>query len=82
MKAEFIKLIESIGFISNKEVMIVYEYKGFKLYLYDDCYNFYTRDHYEYESGWIWSVLYSDLKPIEKYLKKEFRSIKLKELLR
>ncbi len=69
---EFIKLIESIGFRSNG---VLFVYKNFIISI---------GDIYHFWNGFVWilNYQYSDLKPIEKYFKKELRSIKLKQLLK
>ena len=70
------ELISSIGFtFSCKYFDFRYEYKEFKIDLYDDHYKFYNG------SGCVTYVL-DYLTPLEKEFKKELRSIKLKELLR
>ncbi len=76
MKEEFIKLIESIGF---KYKYGYYNYKEFEIYLYNDSYVLHNGFGFNQER--IISS-YCDLRPIEKYFKKEFRSFKLKLLLR
>ncbi len=70
---EFIKYIESIGF---KEFMFVtYEYKNFKIDAWGFNYEFHHNNLY------IGRFKFNDLTPIEKYFKKELRSIKLKRIL-
>ncbi len=72
-RESFIKLIESIGF--EYKSMGIYYYKEFLIYLKSDYYNFFNG------SEW-YAHYYNDLKPLDKYFKNYFRSIKLKELLR
>ena len=75
---EFKKLIESIGFKSNVFHIYQKDYNGVKSYsinLYNDCYHFF------YGSEWIIDIPLNNLTPIEKYFKRELRSIKLKGLL-
>ena len=74
---EFRKYIESIGFEYNYG--FYYDYKEFRI----DLFNL-TGGHYDFWNGseWIHNIPYNDLKPFEKYFKKELRSIKLKSLLR
>ena len=75
---EFIRYIASIGFKPGKWVDY-YQYKGFRIYLYTNS------NHYSLNSldaAYLGSCDYSDLTPIEKYFKRELRSIKLKKLLR
>ena len=73
-KEEFIKLIESIGFIDDNDD--IYVYKEYAIYLYSD--------HYEFHNGsyFIFNIRINDLKLLNKYFKMEIRSIKLKQLLR
>ncbi len=75
-RKEFIKLIESIGF--KFKLGDVYQYKEFVIELYS-----YDTDSYDFYNGYIWESYDSfGLEPINNYLKKELRSIKLKQLLR
>ena len=67
---EFKKLIESIGFKLNDRFS--YEYKEFRIYLYDNFYNFWNC------SEIIYDIPLNDLTEILKLS----RSIKFKELLR
>ena len=69
-KEEFIKYIESIGFIDNNDEL--YVYKGFGINLYYSYYNFFNG------SEWEFDIPYNDLKPLLKII----RSIKLKQLLK
>jgi hypothetical protein len=70
---EFKKYIKSIGF-ENYTGGNIYDYKGFRIDLYNYFYYFYI--------GSEWSGhYYTDLDPIYKYFKRELRSIKLKALL-
>ncbi len=73
---EFKELIKSIGF-EYIPLYHRYEYKEFSI---DIClgnvYNLYTG------SGWILIIPLNHLNPLNKYFKREMRSIKLKELLR
>ncbi len=73
-KAEFIKLIESIGF---KEVygMYVYTYNGYKLYVQATVYTLAGNSLYITKS-------FNNLEVIHNYFKKEFRTIKLKNILK
>ncbi len=74
-REEFIKFIESIGFVQGS-FPYVYTYKKFRIH-------FQYADGYSLNDGfkWITNILYKDFKIIEKYFKKEIRSIKLKQLL-
>ena len=72
-KEEFKQFIESIGF--EEIIGSYYRYKEFKIDLYKDQYCFHNG------SEWCFYAL-NDLTLLEKYFKKELRSIKLKELLR
>ena len=64
--------IESIGFEFHG---ISYVYKKYKIDLWNDYYNF----HNGYE--WFYGIDLNDLTLLEKYFKKELRSIKLKNIL-
>ena len=66
---EFEKYIKSIGF---KKKLWYYEYKEYKIDLWNEYYDF---------SG-KYDIPFTDLTPLEKVFKKELRSIKVKELLR
>ena len=70
MFIEFRKIIESIGFKFNDNYNY-YEYKKFRIYLYNNYYNFYNG------SEWIRNIDYNDLTP----LKQITRSYKLKKIL-
>ena len=71
---EFIKYIESIGFKYNYGL---YEYKGFRIYLFSFYYSFFNdlKKIQMVES-------YNELRPLENNFKKEIRSFKLKQLLK
>ena len=71
---EFLKYITSIGF-KYHDYDLIYECGDYKVSIWGEYYNIYNG----YE--WIRRNNYNDLNPIEKYLKKELRSIKLKQLL-
>ena len=75
-RESFIKLIESIGF--EYKSMGIYYYKEFRIDLYRLYYDFYNEREFE----WIYDISLNDWTPINKYLKKELRSYKLKALLR
>ncbi len=74
---DFVKLIVSIGFnyrsIYNKNE---YKYNKFRIDVWDDGYDFYNG------SEWFMYVSYNELDIIYNSFKKEFRSIKLKQLLK
>ena len=72
---EFRKLIDSIGFNDNT-VSNYCKYKKYRIDLYNTYYHFYNG------SEWIDNIRYNDLTTIKEHFKKEFRSIKLKTLLR
>ena len=74
IREEFIKYIESIGFEEIDSNYYVYKYCDIDLY--EDIYVF----HNGYE--WFYDIDLNDLTLLEKYFKKELRSIKLKQLLR
>ena len=77
MVKEFIIFIESIGFKRSDGFVFRYDYKEFLIDL--------GNSHCEFYNGseWIkYLSYYDDLETIEKYFKKELRSIKLKQLLR
>ena len=71
---EFKQFIESIGFKFNSH-NIFYEYKEFKIYLRPNYYDLFDG------SIWTYCIKLNDLKPLEKYFKRELRSIKLKKIL-
>ena len=73
---EFIKYIESIGFIqeSNQECNVDfyrYNYKEYRIFLNSDNYDFYNG------SKWIYTIVLNDLSPLIKF----DRSYKLKKIL-
>ena len=70
------ELISSIGFtFSCKYFDFRYEYKEFKIDLYDD--------HYEFYNGSNWNkYALNDLTPLKKEFEREIRSIKLKQILK
>ena len=68
---EFKKYIESIGF---KYFGCYYDYKEYRIDLYEYCYYFYNGSDWDMKN-------IDDLTPFNKYFKQELRSIKLKELL-
>ena len=70
---EFRKIMVSIGFKYNGHRY--YEYKNYQIDLYNNYYNFYNG------LEWFYANTLTDLRPLEKYFKKELRSIKLKQLL-
>ena len=71
-REKFKKYIESIGF---NYFYGYYKYKECEIYFYPYYYDFYN------EQEWSCNIEYNDLTLVEKYLKKELRSIKLKQLL-
>ena len=71
---DFIKYIKSIGFIHSHNT--VYNYENFTIHIYKIYYDFYDGSHSTL------FIQYNDLNLLEKYFKRELRSIKLKELLR
>ena len=73
-REEFKNYIKSIGFEYNDA--IVYDYKKYRIDLYQYIYDFYNG------SEWVYDIDLNDLTLLEKYFKKELRSIKLKQLLR
>ena len=74
-REEFTKYIKSLGFeIING---FLYNYKEFRILLYREFYTCYNGSEMIADC-----IDYNDLSPIEKYLKKELRRIKLKQLLR
>ena len=72
---EFVEFIESIGFKNKSNNGSYYIYKFYRINLYEYIYDFYNGSKWYYYD-------YNDLRSIEKYFKRELRSIKLKELLR
>ena len=67
-------LIESIGFKRIKCKKIYYKYKEYKIYLSGDTYCLFTGTNYHFSC-------YDDLTLIGNHFKKEFISIKLKNIL-
>ena len=66
--------IESIGFIPESNIR--YLYKKYGIDLYSSYYDFYNG------SKWVLCIEFYDLTPLKKELKKEFRSLKLKQILK
>ena len=77
---EFIKYIESLGFndisLFNDSIIRLYEYKD-----YDICLEIYSYD-FSNGSEYYRGIDLNNLTPINEYLKKELRSIKLKQILK
>ena len=71
-REEFIIFIKSIGFTTSHRIQ---EYKEYRIDLYKYEYGFYNG------SEWIYYIKLDDLTPLEKYFKRELRSIKLKKIL-
>ena len=70
---EFEKFIESIGFKYNGHY---YRYKDYIIFL--------NSDNYEFNNGseWVLCIEFYDLTPLKNELKNEFRSLKLKQILK